>query len=99
MIKAIINGVISLIMSLVTVLTAPIDLIIQGALPDLSNALTAFGAVLDIISNAIGWVIDMTGISSTSISLIITYYTFKLTVPILFTSIKSAIKWYQTLKL
>lgn len=99
MIKAIINGVIKLIMSLVGVLTAPIDLIIKNALPDLSNALSSFGSLLDIITGSIGWVIDFTGISNTAISLIITYYTFKLTTPILFNSIKSAIKWYKTLKL
>lgn len=99
MIKALINGIMKLIMSLVTVITAPIDLIIQGALPDLSNALSSFGNVLNTISDVIGWCVDLTGISSTAISLIITYYVFKLTTPILFSSIKAAIKWYRTLKL
>lgn len=99
MIKAIINGVISLIMGLVTVLTAPIDLIIKNALPDLGNALSSFGSMLDIVGNSIGWVISFTGLSSTAISLIITYYVFKLSTPILFSSIKAAIKWYKTLKL
>ena len=86
-------------MSLVSVLTAPIDAIISAALPDLSNALSAFGAALNVVGDSIGWVISLTGISSTAISLIITYYAFKLTVPILFSSIKAAIKWYKTLKL
>lgn len=99
MIKAIINGVMKLIMSLVTVLTAPIDLIISNALPDLSNALSSFANVLNLIGDTMGWVISLTGISSTAISLIITYYVFKLSTPILFSSIKAAIKWYKTLKL
>lgn len=99
MIKSIINGIIKLIMSLVSVLTAPIDMIIKSALPDLSNALTSFGSMLNIIGDSIGWCISLTGISSTAISLIITYYVFKLTTPILFSSIKAAIKWYKTLKL
>lgn len=99
MIKAIINGIISLIMSLVSVLSAPIDLIIKNTLPDLGNALSSFGSMLDILGNSIGWVISFTGISSTAISLIITYYIFKLSTPILFSTLKSAIKWYKTLKL
>lgn len=99
MIKAIINGVIKLIMSLVSVLTTPIDMIIKSALPDLGNALTSFGTMLNTVGDSIGWCISLTGISSTAISLIITYYVFKLTTPILFSSIKAAIKWYKTLKL
>ncbi|MDD6224165.1 MAG: hypothetical protein PUB18_04100 [bacterium] len=99
MIKAIINGIMKLIMSLVSVLTAPIDMIIEQALPDLSNALNSFASVLNLISDVMGWVISLTGISTTAISLIVTYYVFKLTTPILFSSIKAAIKWYKTLKL
>jgi hypothetical protein len=86
-------------MSLVTVITSPIDILIKNALPDLSNALTSFGNMLDLIGDSIGWCISLTGISSTAISLIITYYVFKLSTPILFSSIKAAIKWYKTLKL
>lgn len=99
MIKAIINGIMKLIMSLVSVLTAPIDMIIEQALPDLSNALNSFASVLNLITDVMGWVISLTGISTTAISLIVTYYVFKLTTPILFYSIKAAIKWYKTLKL
>lgn len=99
MIKALINGIIKLIMSLVSVLTAPIDMIIEQALPDLSNALNSFASVLTLITDVMGWVISLTGISTTAISLIVTYYVFKLTTPILFSSIKAAIKWYKTLKL
>lgn len=99
MINAIINGIMSLIMTLVNVITAPIDTIIQQFLPDLGSALTAFGNVLDLIGNSVGWVISLIGISPDALSLIVTYYVFKLTVPILFASIKGALKWYNSLKL
>lgn len=89
----------SLVISLVGVLLAPIDLLIQQFLPDLGNALTAFGNALNIAGNSIGWVISLSGISNTAISLIITYYTFKLTVPVLISTLKLAIKWYKALKL
>lgn len=99
MINAIVNGIISLVMNLVNVITAPIDAIITQFLPDLSTAISSFGNFLETISSSIGWVISLSGISTTAISLIVMYYTFKLTVPILFASIKAAIKWYNSLKL
>ena len=99
MIKAIINGVMSLIMTLVTLITAPIDAIIEQFLPDLGDALSAFGAVLDLIGDVMGWVISLVGIPQEALSLIVAYYVFKLTTPILLSSIKSAIKWYKSLKL
>ncbi len=99
MIKALINGLMSLVMSLVTVLTVPIDAIISTALPDLSNALSSFASMLELIADVMGWVISLTGISSTALSLIVTYYVFKLTVPIMFSAIKSALAWYNSLKM
>lgn len=94
-----INAIITLIMSLVKLITAPIDLLILNTLPDLSNALTSFADVLDIIGTGIGWAISLSGISSTAISLIIAYYTFKLTTPLVVSTVKIAIKWYNSLKL
>lgn len=99
MIESFINGIITLIMSLVKLITAPIDLLILNTLPDLSNALTSFANVLDIMGTGIGWAISLSGISSTAISLIIGYYTFKLTTPLIVSTVKLAIKWYNSLKL
>lgn len=88
-----------LVISLVNVLLTPIDQTIQQFLPDLSNALTSFGNVLNLISDVIGWCVDLTGISSTALGLIITYYVFKLTVPVFFWTVKTAIRWYNAIKL
>lgn len=99
MINAIVNGIISLIISLVNVILTPIDSLISQFLPDLSSAISSFGQLLNTISGSIGWVISLSGISATAISLIVMYFTFKLTVPVLFSAIKSAIKWYNSLKL
>lgn len=98
MIKAIISGIMSLIISLVQVLLAPIDAVISSALPSLNNALIGIGNFLNMCSQSIGWGISLTGLSQDTISLIILYFTFKLTVPLLISAIKSAIKWYQALK-
>lgn len=99
MIKAIINGIISLILDLVNVLLVPIDTIIDTVLPNLSGAINAVGSLLSILTRSIGWGISALGIPSSAISLLIAFYTFKLTAPLLFSTIKLALKWYNNLKL
>ena len=76
-----------------------IDILISNYLPDLANALTAINEFLTLITSSIGWVLSCLGIPGTVISLLILYYTFKLTVPYLVHLIKLALKWYNTLKL
>lgn len=98
MINKILIGIISLISSLVNVILSPIDSIITANLPGLSSALNSFSTFLGYISNGIGWVIDSFAIPSAVISLIVAYYIFKLTVPLLIYTIKLIIKWYDKLK-
>lgn len=98
MINKILIGIIKLIVSLVSIILTPIDNLIQSALPQLSNAFTAIGNFLNIISSSIGWCISLTGLSSETISLIVAYFTFTLTAPMLFYMIKLALSWYNRLK-
>lgn len=98
MINSILKGIISLIIGLVSLILTPIDNLILTALPDLSNALTAVGNFLNLISNGIGWAVSLTGLSNEALSLIVMYFTFKLTAPMLFYMIKLALSWYNKLK-
>lgn len=98
MINALLQGMISLIISLVNVILLPIDNIIASVLPDLSNSLNSVSHFLQLCLNSIGWVISLTGLSSEVISLIILYFGFSLTAPMLFYLIKLALAWYDRLK-
>ena len=98
MINAILKGIISLIIGLVSLILTPIDNLILTALPNLSNALTAVGNFFNLISNGIGWAVSLTGLSNEALSLIVMYFTFKLTAPMLFYMIKLALSWYNKLK-
>ena len=98
MINKILMGIIQLIVGLISLILTPIDNLITSALPDLSNALTAIGNFLTLCTSAIGWVISLFGLSSNVISLIVLYFSFKLTAPLLFYFIKLAISWYDKLK-
>lgn len=97
MIRAIINGIFNLIISFVGVLLSPIDSLITNSLPGLSSAISAVGSFLSLCTQSIGWVLSCFGLSSNCISLIIIYFTFKLTVPLLIYVFKLAIKWYHML--
>lgn len=99
MINAIITGIFSLIISLVNVIMLPIDTAIETLLPDLSSALSSIGSLLSLITQGLGWVISLSGLSSTALSLIVSYYIFKLTAPLTFYLVKSALAWYNKLKI
>lgn len=98
MINSILSGIIKLIVGLVSLILSPIDNIITSTLPNLDSALTGVGNFLNLISNSIGWVISATGLSQETLSLIVLFFTFKLTAPMLFYMIKLAISWYNKLK-
>lgn len=98
MINAILMGIIKLIVSLVSLILSPIDNLIMSALPDLSNALTAVGNFFNLISTYIGWGVSVLGLSNETIALIVMYFVFKLTAPMLFYMIKLALSWYNKLK-
>lgn len=97
MINFILNGIFTLVINLVNVILTPIDLLISNLLPDLSSALVAIGDFLGICVRSIGWCISLTGLDNKTISLIITYFTFKLTAPLVISSIKLALKWYKAI--
>lgn len=98
MINKLLMGIIKLIVGLVSLILSPIDNLIKSALPQLSNAFTAIGNFLNIISSSIGWCVSLTGLSSEAISLIVAYFTFTLTAPLMFYMIKLALSWYNRLK-
>lgn len=98
MINKILLGIIKLIVSLVTVILTPFDNLIQSALPQLSNGFTAIGNLLNIISSGLGWAISLTGLSYNTMALIVAYWVFTLTAPMLFYMIKLALAWYNRLK-
>lgn len=98
MINKILTGIMKLIISLVSLLLKPIDLLISSALPNLSSAISAIGSFLDLIKQCLGWAISVTGLSSECLSLIVLFFTFKLTLPLAIYTVKLAIKWYDKLK-
>lgn len=98
MIQSILTGIFKLVINLVNLILTPIDTLISSTLPDLSTGLNAVNSLIDYIISIIGYAVDMSGLSSTSISLIVAYFSFiLLSRPVIYV-IKMALKWYNALK-
>lgn len=98
MINKLLMGIFKIIISLVNLLLTPIDTLISQFLPGLDNAFTMVGNLVQQLCNIIPWVMSWLGVSSVVISLLVSYLTFKMSVPIVVHTIKLAIKWYDKLK-
>lgn len=99
MIAKLMSAIMGLIIKLVSVLLAPINLLIQQFLPqEITNGLNSIAGLFTTISNGIGWVISASGIPATAIAIIVATMIFKLTVPILVYVTKLALNWYDKLK-
>lgn len=98
MINSLLTGVFNLIIGLVSIILSPIDSLIASFLPDLSSGINAVGEMFALVNDVLGFCVSLTGLSTEALSLIVIYYTFKLTVPILISTIKMAINWYNALK-
>lgn len=99
MIKIILMAIFKLILSLVNLLLTPINSIISNFLPSLDNALTSIADFFDYIGGFIPWVISYTGLSSLTLTIIVDIIIFIFTVPLMVSTIKLALAWYNKLKI
>lgn len=98
MINKLLMGVFKIIISLVSLLLTPIDNLIAQFLPGLDDAFTMIANLVQQICNVVPWVMSWMGVSSVVVSLLVSYLTFKMSVPIVVHTIKLALKWYDKLK-
>lgn len=99
MIAKLLTAIMSLIIKLVSILMAPINLLINNLLPqEVINGLNSIGGLFQTISDGIGWVVSASGIPPTAIAIIVATMIFKLTVPLLVYAVKLALAWYDKLK-
>lgn len=98
MINKLLMGIFKIIISLVSLLLSPIDNLIAQFLPGISDALDMIANLVQQLCNVIPWVMSWLGVSSAVVSLLVSYLTFKMSVPIVVHTIKLALKWYDKLK-
>lgn len=98
MINKLLMGIFKIIISLVSLLLTPIDNLIAQFLPGISDALDMIANLVQQLCNVIPWVMSWLGVSSIVVTLLVSYLTFKMTVPLTVHTVKLAIKWYDKLK-
>ena len=99
MIKRIIKGIFNLVIGLVSLILSPIDNMINSAIPSIGSALSYINNFLDFIGQTMKWVLSWFHLPSAFVTLLVGYWTFKLTLPLAIHTIKLAIKWYDKLKI
>lgn len=98
MINAILKGIFSLVISLVNILLLPIDSLINSTMPAIADGLNAVASFFSWVSNLMPWGISWFPINSAVITLFVGYMTFSLTAPLVVSTVKLAIKWYDKIK-
>lgn len=98
MINAIIKGIFSLVIALVSIILSPIDLLINQLLPSLSDSLGHISNFFGSLGNVVPFVVSYTGISSGMLTIYVDLIVFIFTLPYMIHAIKLAIKWFQSLK-
>lgn len=99
MIKAVINGVMTLVIALVNIILSPIDLLIGQYLPGLSEAFSTINQFFETIGDIVPFCLSYFGIKPAVLSICVDLLVFIYTMPYLVHAIKLAIKWYNSLKL
>ena len=97
MIGSLLNGLVSFLISIIKILLNPIETLITNNIPSLSTGLAAIGSLIDYIIDSMGFVLDVVGLSSTAIALIIAYWSFALTLPVVVWAVKVVVKWWHAL--
>lgn len=98
MIAKLFQALFNLIIGLINILLSPIDAIIQAAFPAVASLLSSVNSMFTIASTGIGWVVGVSCLPPLAFQLLLSYYTFILTVPLAISSIKLVIRWYNALK-
>lgn len=97
MIGKLLNGLLKFVISGITIILSPLDNYILNNLPSLNDALTAINSMINYVINFIGYVVDLSGLTSVALLLIIGYYTFAIGGTLLASGVKLVIKWYKAI--
>ena len=93
----IISMFVTLILKTISLILIPLDLLIINTVPNLDVALSSVSNYFSMVTNSLGYVVSLTLLSSTALSLIVTYYSFALVFPLAVHSFKFVYKWYAKL--
>ena len=97
MINAILKGLFKLVISLVSIVLYPIDVIINAAFPSISSALSYIATMFQYVESFFSYILSWLHLPDALITLIVGYTVFRLTIPFAVHTTKLAVKWYHML--
>ena len=97
MINTILKGITTFVMSIALNLLGPIDGYIDSHFPAITSGLNAVNTLFDYVLDFIGYAIDMSGLSSVAITLIVGYLVFSFGITLGTYIVKLIIKWWHML--
>lgn len=99
LINAIINGVLSFVSGLLSLVLLPIDTLISQYLPDFSEVLANFGLFIDEILGIIPWVLSWFNIPFALLQLVLGWAISKILLLLGTHIFKLTLAWWRTLKI
>lgn len=97
MVNALLKGLLNFIISLISVVMAPLDTALNTLLPSFSDVLTLFGNFIDRILSIIPWALSWFHIPTALLSFVCLYLIAKITISVGVHEIKLALAWYRKL--
>lgn len=97
MANAIVKVFLKLAKSLLGVVLAPLNILINALIPNFSNYITPIYNLFNLILNSIGYVIDLLGISNVALTIVVLTITYNVLVMLSAYSLKIGVKWYRAL--
>lgn len=99
MIAKLLNAILNLLISIISIPIGLIDNFIQQVLPDLSSALNLIGDFFTYISQFSPLVVSYTGLYPATIGIIVSMIVATVMLPLTVEGVKLAVKWFDKLKL
>lgn len=97
MIKAILNGIFTLVKYLISIFFDPIFSLIESIFPDISNVFTFFNQMLQLVLGVSGYVLDMINLPNIIYVAIFGSLLFRFNLTFTTSAGKKLIKWWNAL--
>lgn len=95
---SIIKGIVALVAFLISLILAPINLLIVNYLPSLDSALASVNTLMETIGDSFSYAVSWTFLSPLALSMVVAYFSFMLVFPLAILSIKIFVKWFAKIK-
>lgn len=92
------TAIIYILLGLIRIIMLPIDFIINQFIPNFSQLTTNIISFFETVTTYLGWAINAIPLNSIALALIVAFWTFKLSAPVIAWLLKLTFKWWRAVK-